>query len=196
MTLPKVVMGVVLMVSIGGAMADAVEDQIGMGLEAYQAKDYKVAIDELNYAVAQIQEKLNAANNTLLPDAPDGWSASEVENASAGMAMMGGGAHMSRSYQRGEQSVEISIMAGSPMITGGLAMINNPMLLASDPSIKPYRYKRNKGMKQTSDGAIEVTLAVAGQIMVQLSGSGVDDATLEKFLDAMDFDAIQESLLQ
>lgn len=196
MTLPKVVMGVVLMVSIGGAMADAVEDQIGMGLEAYQAKDYKVAIDELNYAVAQIQEKLNAANNTLLPDAPDGWSASEVENASAGMAMMGGGAHMSRSYQRGEQLVEISIMAGSPMITGGLAMINNPMLLASDPSIKPYRYKRNKGMKQTSDGAIEVTLAVAGQIMVQLSGSGVDDATLEKFLDAMDFDAIQESLLQ
>jgi hypothetical protein len=167
-----------------------------LGLEAYQANDYKVAIEELKYAVAQIQEKLNAANNTLLPDPPAGWTASEVENASAGMAMMGGGTHMSRSYQKGEQSVEISIMAGSPMITGGLAMINNPMLLASDPSIKPYRYKRSKGMKQISEGSIEITLALAGQIMVQLSGEGVDEPTLEKFLDGMNFTAIQESLLQ
>mgnify|MGYP000025297832 CR=1 FL=1 len=47
------------------------------------------AVDELNYAVAQIQQKLNTQNETLLPEPLDGWTAGEVENTSAAMAIMG-----------------------------------------------------------------------------------------------------------
>ena len=188
------IIGMLLIASFE-VLSDGVVDQINLGLEAYEAQDYKAAIDELNYAIAEMQEKLNSQNATLLPAPLEGWTASEVENMSGGMAMMGGGTHMSRSYSREGENVEISIMAGSPMMAGALAMINNPMLLNSSPDTKPYRYKRIKGMQQTSDGQIEITLAVAGQIMVQVKGSGTDDATIKQYLDVMDFEALQSALL-
>lgn len=186
----------VLLLSSLGAVADDVSDQIELGLEAYQSNDYKVAIDELNYAIAQMQEKLNQENASLLPEALPGWSAGQVENGSAAMAMMGGGSNMSRDYMKGNQSVTLSVTAGSPMMAAALTMINNPMLLNSDPSMKTYRYKRNKGMLQQSDGDIEITLSVLGQIMVQASGSNTDEATVKQYLDAMDFSQLQEALLQ
>lgn len=186
----------VLLLSSFGAVADEVSDQIELGLEAYQSNDYKVAIDELNYAIAQMQEKLNQENASLLPEALPGWSAGPVENGSAAMAMMGGGSNMSRDYQKGDQSVSLSVTAGSPMMAAALTMINNPMLLNSDPNTKTYRYKRNKGMLQLSDGDIEITLSVSGQIMVQARGSNTDEATVKQYLDAMDFGKLQEALLQ
>lgn len=186
----------VLLLSSFGAVADDVSDQIELGLEAYQSNDYKVAIDELNYAIAQMQEKLDQENASLLPKALPGWSAGQVENGSAAMEMMGGGSNMSRGYMKGNQSVTLSVTAGSPMMAAALTMINNPMLLNSDPSMKTYRYKRNKGMLQQSDGDIEITLSVLGQIMVQASGSNMDETTVKQYLDAMDFSKLQEALLQ
>jgi hypothetical protein len=177
------------------AMADEIQDQINLGLEAYRSKDYRLAIDELNYAVAQLQEKLNAENANLLPEPLEGWTASEVENASAAMAMMGGGTNMSRRYQRGAETIEITLMSGSPMVAGMLGMVNNPMMLSSSPDIKPYRYKRIKGMKKTTGDDIEVTLSVLGQIMYQVVARDSSDESIERYLDATDFSNIQQSLL-
>lgn len=185
-----------LLLSSPLAIADEVEDQIRLGLEAYQAQDYKIAIDELNYAVAQMQEKLNQSNATLLPDALPGWTAGEVENASAAMAMMGGGSSMSRDYSKGNASINLSVIAGSPMMSAALAMINNPMMISGDPNTKPFRFKRHKGMVQSNGGDIEVTLSVLGQIMVQATGENTDLDTVKQYLDALDFGALQEAFLQ
>jgi len=194
--LRRLLIGFLLTTSIS-ATADEVEDQINLALDSYRSKDYKAAVDDLNYAVAQIQEKLDSTNATLLPEPLDGWTATEVENNSAGMALMGGGTQMSRSYQRGSESLEISIIAGSPMMAGLLMMINNPMLLSSSPDMKPYRHKRIKGMQQVSGNRVETTLALAGQIMVQVDATNLaDPAVIEKYLEAMDFDQIQSALLQ
>ena len=185
-----------LMATSISASADGVEDQINLGLESYKKKDYKAALDDLNYAVAQIQEKLNAKNATLLPEPLDGWTATEVENNAGGMAMMGGGTHMSRMYQHEHESLEISITSGSPMVAGVLMMINNPMMLSSSPNMKPYRYKRIKGMQQVSGNRVETTLALAGQIMIQINATNLADrAVIERYLDAMDFERIQSALL-
>ncbi|MGB5451860.1 MAG: hypothetical protein WBM59_04260 [Sedimenticolaceae bacterium] len=194
--LRRLLIGILLTTSIS-ATADEVEDQINLALDSYRSKNYKAAVDDLNYAVAQIQEKLNSTNATLLPEPLDGWTATEVENNSAGMAMMGGGTQMSRSYQRGSESLEISIIAGSPMVAGLLMMINNPMLLSSSPDMKPYRHKRIKGMQQVSGNRVETTLALAGQIMVQVDATNLaDPAVIEQYLEAMDFDQIQSAFLQ
>lgn len=187
---------VTLLLFSPSVLADNVEDQINLGLEAYQSHDYKVAIDELNYAVSQLQDKLNKDNASLLPGALSGWVAGGIENGSAAMAMMGGGSNMSRSYTRGDETVTLSITAGSPMMAAALTMINNPMLLNSDPNTKPYRYKRSKGMKQESNGEIEITLSVLGQIMIQASGSNTSEASVKKYLDALDFGKLKEALLQ
>jgi len=179
------------------AIGDEITDQIASALEAYEQQDYTGAIDDLNFAVAQIQELVNAQQSTLLPEPLEGWTASEVENASAAMSMMGGGTNMTRTYQRGQEEVEINIIANSPWVMGMMQMLGNPMMMAGNPDMKPYRYKRIKGMKETTEGETSVTLALAGQIVVKVTGRGLsDEAAIEQYLDAMDFDRIQTTLLQ
>ena len=78
--------------------ADEVTDQINAGLQAYEAQDYRTALDELQFAVAQIQEKADAENSVLLPEPLEGWQAGEIETVSAGMMMMGGGSSMTRHW--------------------------------------------------------------------------------------------------
>ncbi len=195
MNLRNMIIGLLLIVPFG-VMADEVEDQIKQGLQAYQSQDYRAAVEELNYAIAYIQEKLNAQNVELLPKPLKGWTASKTENASGAMSMMGMGSHMSRSYQRGNERIEISITAGSPMVAGALAMINNPMMISSNPDMKPFRYQRIKGIKEVSGNRIEITLTIAGQIMIQLTGSNTEEAVIKQYLDAMNFDAIKKSFLQ
>lgn len=177
------------------ALADEITDQINLGLEAYESQDYRLAIDELNYAIVQLQEKVDAENANLLPEPLEGWTASAVENTSSAMAMMGGGTNMTREYQRGSETVEITLIAGSPMVAGMLGMVNNPMILSSSPDTKPYRYKRIKGMKKTIGDEIEVTLSVLGQIMYQVTARNSSEASIEAYLDATDFPGIQQSLL-
>jgi hypothetical protein len=195
MNMRNLIIGILLVVPFS-VMADEVEDQIKQGLQAYHSQDYRAAVDELNYAIAYIQEKLNSQNAELLPKPLKGWTASEIENASGAMSMMGMGSHMSRSYQRGNERIEISITAGSPMVAGALAMINNPMIISSNPNMKPFRYHRIKGIKEVSGKRIEITLAIAGQIMIQLAGSNTDEAAIKQYLDAMNFEGIKKSFLQ
>jgi len=52
-------------------------------------------------------------------------------------------------------------------------------------------------MQQVSGNRVETTLALAGQIMVQVNATNLaDPAVIERYLDAMDFDRIQSALLQ
>ena len=186
-----------LTLSAGHAHADEITDQIQSAVEAYEQQDYQGAIGDLNYAIAQIQEIVNARNAQLLPEPLDGWTASDVENVGAAMAMLGGGTSMTRRYSRGTEALEINITANSPWIAGMMQMMSNPMLMAGNPNLKPYRYKRINGMKDTSEGHIEATLALASQIIVKVTGENLsDEAVIEQYLDAMDFDRIQQAMLQ
>ena len=104
---------------------------------------------------------------------------------------------MTRRFQRNGESVEINIVANSPWVMSMMQMMGNPMLMASNPNLKPYRYKRLKGMKDTSDAQTEVTLSVVGQIMVKVTGRNLaNEGVIEEYLDVMDFGKIQEALLQ
>jgi hypothetical protein len=93
--------------------------------------------------------------------------------------------------------VEINITANSPWIAGMMQMMSNPMLMAGNPDLKPYRYKRVNGMKESTEGHVEVTLSLASQVMVKVTGDSLsDEAVIEQYLDAMDFEQIQTALLQ
>jgi len=73
--------GLAILLAIGGASANAdeISDQIEVGLKAYADKDYKLALDELKYAEAQIQEMVNKENEALLPEPLDGWTAKDAK---------------------------------------------------------------------------------------------------------------------
>jgi len=168
-------------------------------VKAYQDKDYKGAMDELKFITAQLQKMDATENQKLLPEPLEGWKKEESQNGSQGMMSMlggGGGTSMQATYIKDRESIEIQIMANSPMISMMSMSISNPSLMAADPSVSPYRYKRNKGMKKKNGKNTEITLLVSGQIMIQLKGSNLkDDAVLEEYLDTIDIKELKNSLL-
>jgi len=177
--------------------ADKVTDQIQTAIQSYQDKEYKLAIDDLKFAIVQIEKLDNEENKKLLPNALEGWTLKEGDNSTqAAMSMMGGGTSIQGVYSRGNEKIEISIIANSPMLAVAGMMINNPALASSDPNTEPYRYKRIKGIKKKERKTTEITLILAGQIMIKLTGKKLkDDAVLEQYLDEMDMKKLKMSLL-
>lgn len=197
-------LGLAILVSLAGTgiHADEVSDQIESGLKAYVDKDYKLALDELKFAEAQLQEMVNKENEMLLPKAPDGWKAGDAKTTS--MAMLGGGGIMSREYTKGKQKMKIEIAANSPMLGIMTMMMKNPMMMAANDKMKPYRYKRQKGMIEMKNGRMETKLVLAGQILLSMTLSDNDKArlkesgkkTTEMFLDGMSISKIKEAFLE
>ncbi len=178
--------------------ADEIVNQMNEAIKAYQEKDYKGAMDELKYITAQIQKLDATENQKLLPAPLEGWSLekSKDDGGQAMMSMLGGGTSMQATYRKGKEKVEIEILANSPMIAMLSMAMSNPALMASDPSTTPYRYKRNKGMKKKEGTKTEISLLIAGQILLKLSGNNLkDDSILEKYLEAIDIKALKNSLL-
>ncbi len=178
--------------------ADEILEQMNEAIKAYQDKDYKGAMDELKFITAQLQKLDATENQKLLPDALEGWEKQESQNGSQGaMSMLGGGGtSMQATYTKERESIEIQILANSPMISMMSMAISNPALMAADPKTSPYRYKRNKGMKKKDGNNTEITLLISGQIMIKLTGSQLnDDAILEQYLDQIDIKKLKNELL-
>lgn len=177
--------------------ADEILNQMNEATKLYQEKDYKGAMDELKFITAQLQKLDATENQKLLPDPLEGWKVERGDNTEqAMMSMLGGGTSMQATYTRIEESVDIQILANSPMIAMMSMTISNPTLMASDPNITPFRYKKNKGMKKKEGNNTEITLLIAGQIMLKLEGSNLkDDAVLERYLDSMDIKKMKGELL-
>ncbi len=178
--------------------ADKITDQINEALKAYEEKDYKAALDELKYVTVSLGKLAQAENEKLLPKPLEGWTTVKVDNSGNQMAMsmLGGGTSMKSSYKRGKERVEIEIMANSPMLAMMSMMINNPALAASEKGTEPFRYKRIKGIKKIKNKRTEITLLLAGQIMLKITGNKLKDpAVLEQYLDAMDMKRLKAELL-
>lgn len=178
--------------------ADKITEQMQAAIKAYEQKDYKGAMDELKFVTAQLQKLDAAENKKLLPPPLDGWKVEESKKSSGAMlSMLGGGGTMVQArYRKGDERVTIEIIANSPMIPMMSMAITNPALMASDPTLTPFRYKRNKGYKRKKGDRTEITLLIAGQILLKLTGKHLkDDKVLEQYLDQMDMQALKSNLL-
>jgi hypothetical protein len=177
--------------------ADNITDPIQIALKAYKDKEYKLAIEELKYATAALQKLEAEENRKLLPDPLDGWEKKEGdESGQAAMNMFGGGSMTTAEYTRGDEHIEVQIIANSPMIATVAMMINNSMFSGAEGG-EPYRYKKLKGIKQKNGDTTEITLLMAGQIMIKLTGKNLkEERLLEQYLDKMELQTIQSKLLQ
>lgn len=178
--------------------ADEVTEQIDLGVQAYEGGELRQAVQELQYAIAQIQEMLNDEYTKLMPEPLAGWTADEPEAQSAGMAVMGGGTQVSRQYRKEgtSESVRIQLMADSPFLQAMSMMLSNPMLMQSDPSTKLYRLGKYRGMikHQKNSTRWEISLMVANRILVQVSGEGLESkAPAETYLKALDLQAVEKA---
>ena len=153
--------------------------------------------DNVTDPTAALQKLEAEESKKLLPDALEGWEKKEGDSRGEQMAMgmMGGGSLTTAKYTHDNERVEIQIVANSPMLGTIGMMINNPMFAGSDGN-EPYRYKRLKGIKKKNAYSTEITLLIAGQIMIKIEGHNLkDESVLEAYLDKMDMKKIQAVLL-
>ncbi len=196
MQLARISFPILLLFVVSNTVADEVTEQIQAGLRAYEQGDYQTAVTELNFAVAEIQKRIDEARKKVLPDPLPGWTA-EAPRAQS-MAMMGmGGNQLGRLYRRegGQEQVEIEIFVDSPMVQMFAMMMTNPMMLQADPSTRLYRHGGRRGVLSHDAGADEWQLSFVlgnGRILLQLTGSGLkDEKPLLAYLDALDLDKVE-----
>jgi hypothetical protein len=182
-----------------GLAADPVIDQLDAARRAYENGEPRVAIQALNFAIAQIEEQETAKQLQLFPEPLQGWIAEQATAESGGIAAMLTGKILSRTYRNEASGAEVQIMlsANAPFLGALTSLMQMPMLLQSDPNTSLYTHGSYRGMlkQDPGDGSLELSLIIGSNILLQLSGSdGADRAALEAYLEAMDIAAIQKAL--
>ena len=168
------------------ARADDVEDSIDAALEAYRAGDIKTAKEELDFASQLLAQRKAEELKALLPGPLPGWERQDNEGGDAqAMAAFGGGQMAGASYAKGEETVEIQIMADNQMLTAMGAMFSNPALMGSMGEVK-----RLGGEKAVLSPEGELQALIDGRIMVQITGTA-DPETKQAYFEAIDLEKLK-----
>lgn len=160
------------------AAADEVREQVEIALEYYEEGDLGGAITELEFAISAIRARQSALFAESLPEAPEGWEAGAAETE-AGMAFMGGGGIVKRSYRQSDGSgrMEAQLVIDNPMVQGMAALMSNPAMMAAQPNTERVRIARENAMLKWEEdrGRGEISMMLGGRLLLQLEGQGLAD---------------------
>ena len=186
--------GILLVALAPTALADDFMDEINSSLEAYKAGNYSQAIQNLNFCVNLLNEKLrDQISKNVFPAPLAGWTAGDTEGGSA--AIMGGGVMASREYRKGDASVRIGLLVDSPIASGIAMVLNNPMFAASDPDTKVVKVKGERAMQKFSDGSGELNILLDNRILIQIEGSSLEStAPMTAYAEALDFAKVRTAV--
>jgi hypothetical protein len=169
------------------ARADDVTGQINEALAAYARKDIATTIAGLEAALNMLRQSRAEGYGALLPVAPPGWTADNVETVSVGAVMAGGGVGASRKYHKGGDTVTVSILADSPLLQAMSALASSG--LAALGGVRTQVVNGRRVMYLKDDNAY--TTIVADRIVVRVEGENQSEETLKQFLTGVDFAAIE-----
>lgn len=187
-----------LFTSAGSSLAQTGQDEVKECLkraqELYDQGKYSEAISELQFAISAIQDKQASGYQTVLPEAPAGWQAGEIETNKVPGAIMGGGVMISRNYTNGQgASVTITVMGESPTVSSLLMMASNPMFMGAGNRM--VRIKGNKAIEEwhpdTKSGQLSVIIGSKAVVTVEGSGLASKDV-LFQFANLVDYDKIKK----
>jgi len=167
-------------------LADEIENSLTMALEAYQSGDVKGAKEETDFA-AQLLAQMQASGLTeFLPAALDGWTREDNESQAQAATMFGGGVSASASYTRGDDRIEIQLMADNQMVTSMAAMFSNTAMMGAMGQV--MRIGRQK-VVVTQNGDLQAM--IDNRIFVQVSGGApVEDK--EAYFAALDIGGLED----
>lgn len=164
-------------------LADEVSDTLSSALQAYEDGDIDYALEELDYAKQLLQEMSTQELTGFLPEPPEGWTREISDSGvTAGLSMLGGGAGATAEYTNGTDTVEITLIADSPMVTMFAGMLSNAAMLG----MKLRRVGREKFVED--DG--ELSGLIDNRILVQAEGAAPE--VMIPLLEEIDFKALAD----
>jgi len=197
-----VILALALVVS---ACANEITKGIDYAKEAYENGDYSEAIEELNFAIAQIQSLQVDELRKALPEPLSGWIMEEQESETLafGFFGLGQGLGTTRRYYKedSDETIEITIGTQSMLLQQITMFLNNPAMAAAQPNTKLEK-KRIAGKRITvieefssEDVRGKLSLTPDDKTMVIIEGQDISDkAILYEYLDEIDFDLMAEIL--
>jgi hypothetical protein len=178
------------------ASADEISEQIQRGLELYDKGKLSEALEELNFAVAQMRQKKADSLQELFPEAPSGWKAGEPETKSAGAGMLGGGISAAQTYQQtgGKGRATIEIMTDSPLIQSMAAMLSNPIFLQGGKNGRLIRINGEKAVLKDKDKKGEIMMLLDNKILIKVEVRRMDAAgdVAKQFAENINLDKVRE----
>jgi len=181
----------------GLAYGDEISDQIMTGKNLYEKGKYSQAVDELQYAIGQIQLLQVDELRKALPEPLSGWKGEETEGSGIPMGMFGGGLSVGRHYYKedSDESIDVEIVSQSPMLQSMMMFFQNPAFLATQPNSKMVRIKGEKAIEKFSAQGKEgeLSLILNGKTLVRVEGSNIaDKKILYDYMEKVDFNIIKK----
>ncbi|MEZ5932873.1 MAG: hypothetical protein R3F54_13125 [Alphaproteobacteria bacterium] len=178
------------------ARADEVIEQIDVGKSYYAEGDLSQALSEFEFAVNTLRTRISSAFMATLPEAPVLWTAGKptLDN---GAALLGTGVMVTRRYEedKGEGRITAELLADSPMVQAFSAVLNSPVMIASDPALERIRLGRTSALLKwdAAGRAGELSVSLGGRVLVKLTGQDLDDkTTLVELMETWDLEAVKE----
>ncbi|WP_417911479.1 hypothetical protein [Candidatus Electronema sp. TJ] len=173
---------------------DDIINVIEQAVRQYRANDLAGAISNLDYAAQLIRQKKSERMKALLPVPLPGWQAKPASAKSLGAAVFGGGSTVSRDYFTASSALSMEIVSDSPVLQSIIMMLNNPLFAgASGGNIQTIKQQRAMIKYNASDRSGEINIVVAGRFIVTIKGRAVDQDTMLRYAEAMDFEMLAKN---
>ena len=177
------------------AMGDEISGQLEKGLKLYNEGKLSQAINELQFALAQLKQKKAEALANIFPESLAGWTAEKPEGSSAGGGMLGGGVSASREYRdSGKGRVKVEVITDSPLVQSLAMMLSNPMFLQSGKGGKLTTFQGQKGVLKDQGKRAELQALIDNKVLVRVSARRVGNAgqVARQFAEKIDLAKLKE----
>jgi hypothetical protein len=164
--------------------------------KAVESDKLAAAIAALQAAIRDLQKKQRVQILSCLPK-PEGWEFRDEEvddnvQASLGLAAMG--QTVSRRYENGEKSLQVEVIANSPMIQMLGVMFNNPTLVEAQGG-EIVKYGVHKAiLTKSGDEGQELQILMHDAHLIKVNSQGIDADDLLKIFDQAFIDRLEKPL--
>jgi hypothetical protein len=173
--------------------AEAVE----LAKKAADASEFGSAISALQAAIRDLQKKQRVAILAALPK-PAGWEiedeapAAGNELVEASVAMVG--MSVQRHYSKGDQRLDVEIMANSPFMQMLTMLVGNPALIKADGG-EIVEYGAHKAiLKKLGDDSSELQILMHDKHVIKVTSHGLSADDMFKIFDQAFVDGMEKPL--
>lgn len=177
MRVPAAVLISALLV-VSPALAQPVADSIEAAKQAYGKGELLKAAGSLQAALDAVHESLGKMFLPLMPAAPAGWQSFDAQADTMGIA--GGGMTVMKGYEKGEASINASIILDQEAVSGIADILANPAAIASQPGMTKVTLPDGPALMRwdAEDKSGEIMLVIGDSLLLQIVGNGIDKSDI------------------
>lgn len=158
------------------AAAEPIADKLEIARQAEAKGELLKAVSALQAALEQVHRRLADGLVPLMPPAPAGWQGFDAQ--AEGLGIAGGGMTVMKGYEKGEASLNASIVIDPEAVAGIAEILANPASLGAQPGMSRIEVNGGQALMRwdAEDKSGEVMMVLGDSVLLQVVGNGIDKA--------------------